>query len=105
MNRCIVFAIIIIAVSAGVNELHESVDSLLEETDLGIFPFGGSSLQDGSTAEPSMWDTLLLWTWTWNEDEEDSRERAIARKKSKPLGGVLRVRNKEVVEKGLLRNE
>ncbi|KAK5907468.1 hypothetical protein CesoFtcFv8_005318 [Champsocephalus esox] len=75
MNRCLVLALVVLLVSSGVSELHDAMDSFVEET--GIRSFVGS-LQDGSIFQISLWDNFMGW---WRTEELG----AIRRRK-KPIG-------------------
>ncbi|XP_077964705.1 uncharacterized protein LOC144411478 [Gasterosteus aculeatus] len=75
MNRCLVVALVVLLVTSGVSEVHEAVDSFVEET--GIVSFLGS-LQDGSIFQISIWDKF---SWWWGSEEVG----AIRRRK-KPIG-------------------
>ncbi|KAI9547679.1 hypothetical protein NQZ68_014945 [Dissostichus eleginoides] len=75
MNRCLVLALVVLLVSSGVSELHDAMDSFVEET--GIRSFVGS-LQDGSIFQISLWDNFMGW---WGTEELG----AIRRRK-KPIG-------------------
>ncbi|CDQ57254.1 unnamed protein product [Oncorhynchus mykiss] len=94
LNRCIVFAIIIVLVSSGVNEIHDALDVLLEENDLPQMFLGGTGLQPDGIAQPaaSLWDSLLSW------GSDDGRKGNPKRR-----GGILRIRNRDVSDKGLLK--
>ncbi|KAK6309120.1 hypothetical protein J4Q44_G00205830 [Coregonus suidteri] len=94
LNRCIVLAIIIVLVSSGVNEVHDALEVFLEENDLTQMLLGGTDLQPDGTAQPAatLWDSLLSW------GSDDGRKG-----KPKRRGGVLRIRNRDVSDKGLLK--
>ncbi|CAB1324350.1 unnamed protein product [Coregonus sp. 'balchen'] len=93
LNRCIVLAIIIVLVSSGVNEIHGALDVFLEN-DLTQMVLGGTGLQPDSIAQPaaSLWDSLLSW------GSDDGRKGNPKRR-----GGILRIRNRDVSDKGLLK--
>lgn len=79
MNRCLVLALVVLLVSSGVNELHDAMESFVEET--GIRSFLGS-LQDGSLTDSitqiSIWDNFMWW---WG-----SEELGAIRRRKKPIG-------------------
>ncbi|XP_062280700.1 uncharacterized protein LOC133985146 [Scomber scombrus] len=85
MNRCIVLALVVLLVSSGVNELHETLDSLVD--DKAISSFLGS-LQDGSIIQISVWDNVMSW---WGSEEVGA-----IRKRKKPIGNkILKPKTKE----------
>merc|ERR1712098_544120 len=63
MNNCLVVALVVLLVSSGVNEVHDALDSFVEET--GIRSFFGS-LQTGSIPQISIWDSCRWW---WGSEE------------------------------------
>lgn len=86
MNRCLVLALVVLLVSSGVNELHEAMDSFVEET--GVTSFIGS-LQVGSITQISIWDNFMWW---WG-----SEELGAMRKRKKPMvnRAILKPKTKE----------
>lgn len=86
MNRCLVLALVVLLVSSGVNELHDAIDSFVEET--GVRSFIGS-VQDGSIMQFSLWDNFMWW---WGSEEVGA-----IRKRKKPMGSkvVLKPKPKE----------
>ncbi|KAF1385838.1 hypothetical protein PFLUV_G00111910 [Perca fluviatilis] len=75
MNRCLVLALVVLLVSSGVSELHDAMDSFVEETGIRSFL---RSLQDGSILQISIWDNFMGW---W-----ESEELGAMRRRKKPIG-------------------
>lgn len=86
MNRCLVLALVVLLVSSGVNELHDALDSFVEEESVRSFL---GSLQDGSITQISLWDSFIWW---W-----ESEEVGAIRKRKKPIGDrtILKPKTKE----------
>ncbi|XP_011472151.1 uncharacterized protein LOC101166463 [Oryzias latipes] len=86
MNRCLLLTMAVLLLSSGINTLHEAVDAFVEDS--GIRSLCGS-LQSGSVAQISMWDSLMWW---WRSEDVG----AIRRRK-KLLGNkvILKSKNKE----------
>ncbi|XP_054585968.1 uncharacterized protein [Nothobranchius furzeri] len=86
MNRCLVVALAVLLVSSGVNEVHEALDYLVEES--GIVPLY-NSLQSGSLPRISLWDSLVSW---WGSEEVGA-----IRRRRKPMGHkvILKPKSKE----------
>ncbi|TWW57781.1 hypothetical protein D4764_07G0005000 [Takifugu flavidus] len=86
MNRCLVLTLTVLLMSAGMNQLHYAVDAFLEET--GVRTFVGS-VQDGSFAQISVWDSL---TWWWRSEDVGA-----LRKRKKPMANraMLKPKPKE----------
>ncbi|CAF94282.1 unnamed protein product [Tetraodon nigroviridis] len=74
MNRCLALTLAALLLSAGINQLHYAVDAFVEEA--GVLALVGS-IQDGSLAQVSVWDSL---TWWWR-----SEEAGAIRKRKKPM--------------------
>ncbi|TDH08399.1 hypothetical protein EPR50_G00097430 [Perca flavescens] len=75
MNRCLVLALVVLLVSSAVSELHDAMDSFVEETGIRSFL---RSLQDGSILQISIWDNFMGW---W-----ESEELGAMRRRKKPIG-------------------
>ncbi|KAF6723775.1 hypothetical protein FQA47_019473 [Oryzias melastigma] len=86
MTRCLVLTLAVLLLSSGINELHDAVDALVEDS--GIRSLSGG-LQTVSAAQTSMWDSLMWW---WRSEDVG----AIRRRK-KPLGDrvILKPKSKE----------
>lgn len=81
MNRCLVLALVVLLVSSGVNELHDAMDSFVEETGIRSFV---ASVQDGSITQISLWDNFMWW---WGSEEV----------------GAIRRRKKPIVNRAILK--
>ncbi|CAL8396087.1 unnamed protein product [Boreogadus saida] len=84
MNRCIAVALLVVLVSSSMNELHEAVDYVYEETYQGVLYVGGLEGSKGS-----LWSSVLGW---WGTEEV-----GVIRRRKRPISGrvVLRPRTKE----------
>lgn len=82
MNRCIALALLVVLVSSSVNEVHDALDYIYEETYQGIMYLGG--LQEGSATQGSMWNSVVGW---WGTEEVGA-----VRRRKRPISGrgVLR---------------
>ncbi|CAB1413436.1 unnamed protein product [Pleuronectes platessa] len=86
MNRCLVLALVVLLVTSGVSEVHDALDSFVEDTGIRSFI---ESLQDGSIPQINLWDSVMWW---WGSEEVG----AIRRRK-KPIGNkaILKPKTKE----------
>ncbi|CAN9500534.1 unnamed protein product [Ophioblennius macclurei] len=85
MNRCLVLALVVLLVSSGVQELHEAVEYVVEETGIRSLV---ETLQSGSLPQISLWDTFMWW---WGSEEVG----AIRRRKKPIARAVLKPKAKE----------
>ncbi|KAA0712251.1 hypothetical protein E1301_Tti015051 [Triplophysa tibetana] len=94
-------AMIIVAVSSGVEKVQEVLEPYFEETEEP-----GSELQAGDLSEyDSWWDTFAFWNWG-SEDKMDEFRKKRAGKQRQPGEnvGLRKIRNKEM-DKGLLKKK
>lgn len=98
LNRCIMVAMIIVAVSSGVEKLQEVLEPYFEETEEP-----GSELQAGDLSEESSWwDTFAFWNWGSEDKIDEFKKKRSAKQRQGEKVGPRKIRNKEM-DKGLLK--